>query len=263
MSQEKLGNFLREVSAWRWDEFCRAEHDSSYSSNEAMIFALIRSCAMQQIEAIKMSLNRLDGKLKTPIKIESPKVFYLFPNAQKSEANREKSQLNEAETEVENRNKSEVNREQIVSGEVLPPPEPEPEEASDLPSMSLRQTLAKMADYPREVPEAVTAYALQTEQWMNKQAPEPPEIPMVKSVVAGHLLIMAQKRDIGALTEVFDQIDGKLAETIQLIGEDIYITSFASVAPPEAKPNKDGVLQMEAIQAQNLWAQKLGAIPSA
>jgi hypothetical protein len=39
--------------------------------------------------------------------------------------------------------------------------------------------------------------------------------------VAAHLLILAQKRNIDALTEVFDQIDGKLAEVLQILGEDI------------------------------------------
>lgn len=248
---ERLGTFLHEVSNWHWDEFAKAEHDTQYTSNQAMIFALIRSCAMQKMDAIRMSLNRLDGKLKTPIRVEAPKVFYLFPNAKLPEGARvEQPKLPNGELghEVVTR----YEKQEIAESEL-----------EDLPSLSLRQTLTKMADYPREIPEMVADAALQTEQWLNKQAPQPKEIPLVKSVVAAHLLILAQSRDIGALTEVFDQIDGKLVETIQLIGEDIYITSYAAIAPPEAILNKDGVLQMEAVQAQTLWAQKLGAITNA
>jgi hypothetical protein len=100
--------------------------------------------------------------------------------------------------------------------------EPEP----TLQDLTLRQTLAKMSDYPREVPDAVIHYAEQTQQWLQGNAPEPEEKPAVKSVVAAHLLALAQKRNIEALSEVFDQIDGKLTEVIQILGEDIYITSY-------------------------------------
>lgn len=256
MSSEKLGKFLREVSNWQWDEFVKAEHDKSYTSNQAMIFALIRSCAMQKMQAITMSLNRLDGKLKTPIKIELPKIYYVFPNASPAEITDEEIERHNAR---EDRLRHLPGGAKIFKGEVLPPKEPEPEiEENDLPSLSLRETLAKMSDYPRELPEAIVEAAQQTEQWLRKQNEQPEKIPKVKSVVAAHLLILAQKRDLGALSEVFDQIDGKLAETLQILGEDIYITSYAEVAPEGAEINKDGVLQIEATQAQNLWAQKLG-----
>lgn len=251
-SDNKLGKFLTEVSNWKWDEFLKAEHDPKYTSNQAMIFALVRACAMQKMEAIKMSLNRLDGKLKTPIKIEYPKIFYLYPNAKLEEplTKNDVAKILEADPETPV---------QIVSGEVLaPPPVAEPEVEPDLPSLSLRQTLTKMSDYPRELPQAIVQLALETEQWMKKNGPPPDEIPAVKSVVAAHLLILAQARNIDALGEVFDQIDGKLAEVIQLLGDDIYITSYALTAPPEAKVNKDGVLEVEATVAQDLWANKLG-----
>lgn len=250
MSSDKLGLFLREVSNWNWEQFVKAEHDTSYTSNQAMIFALIRSCAMQKMDAIRMSLNRLDGKLKTPIKIEYPKIYYLFPNAKKLENQKEASSVRPL-----------IDHEESIVREVSRPTEiipREPELEPDLPSMSLRQTLTKMADYPRELPQGVVALAQQVDQALNDQGPMPAEIPIVKSVVAAHLLILAQNRDVGALSEVFDQIDGKLAETLQIIGEDIFITSYASVAPEGASLNEDGVLQIEATRAQDLWANKLG-----
>lgn len=249
---KKMGAFLREVSNWDWEEFFRAEHDDQYTSNEAIIFSLIRSCAMQKMEAIKMSLNRLDGKLKTPVIIEYPKIFYLFPNAKISGADREQVGAS--------RSRSGASREQIVSGELIAaPPLPDPEvEVNDLPSLSLRETLTKMADYPRELPMALIERAQEVERAVNNNRPMPDDVPKVKSVVAAHLLVMAANRNLGALNEVFDQIDGKLAETIQILGDDIFITNYSTVAPDGAVVNDDGVLQLQAEAAQSLWAEKLG-----
>lgn len=250
---KKMGAFLREVSNWSWEEFCRAEHDDQYTSNEAIIFSLIRSCAMQKMEAIRMSLNRLDGKLKTPVNVEYPKIFYLFPNAT----------IAAMRDDAAKHNAREKNLKHLPGGVeiIIPEPLPEPEvEVDDLPSLSLRETVSKMSDYPRELPTAIIARAEEVQQCLNAGAPMPPEVPKVKSVVAAHLLTLAANRNLAALTEVFDQIDGKLAETIQILGEDIYITNYSNVAPPGAVVNDDGIMQLEAEQAQSIWAQKLGQL---
>lgn len=253
----KLGKFLREASNWSWEEFVRAEHDSEFTTNQSLIFAVIRACAMEKMDAIRLALNRIDGKLKTPIKIEMPKVYYLFPNAKLEEVEPEKpgfvGELEGVEVMQETN---------LLTGEIIERvEEPEPDEdENDLPSLSLRQTLSKMSDYPRNLPEAIIASAVQTQQWMNGQAEKPEDIPRVKSVVAAHLLVMAQRRNIDALTEVFDQIDGKLVETIQLLGpegKDIQIISYATTAPPGAFLNEDGILTMEATAAQSMWAERL------
>lgn len=241
--EDKLAGFLREVSNWRWDDFARAEHSHEYTSNEAIIFATVRACVMRDMSAIKLAVNRLDGKLVTPIRVEYPKIYYLFPNAITD--GRDAYVLDDVET-------LELPVGDIVAVEASRPDEP------DLPSMGFRETLRLMSDYPRELPQQIVDRALATEQWLRHDGPEPDEVPMVKSVVAAHLLTMAQKRNIDAINEVFDAIDGKLVETIQVLGEDLYITDFSMTAPPDAKLNKDGVLQMEATVSQNIWAQKLG-----
>jgi len=259
MSIAKLGLFLTEVANWKWDEFVKAEHDTSFTSNEAMIFALVRACAMQKIDAIRLSLNRLDGKLKTPVKIEYPKIFYIYPNATLEAPADTLTKAENVNTSAEHINPTTITLvpkpEDVI--EALAPLQDEPIE-SDLPSLSLRQTLTKMSDYPRETPQFVVEYALQTEQWLRNQAERPEEIPAVKSVIAAHLLIMAANRKIDALTEVFDQIDGKLAETIQILGDDIYITSYITEAPPGAYLNADGVVEFEAKATQDMWTRKLG-----
>jgi hypothetical protein len=254
---DSLGTFLREVSNWQWSDFCKAENDPNYTNNQATIFALVRACAMQKMDAIKLALNRIDGKLKTPIRIEMPKVFYLFPNAALPEAEAEEAVLPDP---LRIEEFTDPITKELMTFEVLEtePPEEREQEELDLPSLSLRQTVAKMADAPRQVPATVIEFATKVQQWLNGRGPQPMENPLVKSVVAAHLLAMAQNRNLSALTEVFDQIDGKLVETIQVLGEDIFITSYSLQAPDGAYLNSDGVLQLEAKQAQEMWAQKLG-----
>lgn len=250
----RLGDFLREVANWDWEEFCRAEHNPQYTTNQAVIFALIRGCVMEKMEAIKLALNRIDGKLKTPVRIEMPKVFYRYPRAKPIGWDNPQVIPN-GENSAQNISLLPAGENATITGKVVEPvvEEPEPE----LATLSLRQTLGKMADHPREVPAAVIEFATLTQQWLAGHAEEPDEKPLVKSVVAAHLLKLAQERNIDALSEVFDQIDGKLVETIQVLGEDIFITDYSLTAPDGAYLGADGVLQIEAVQAQDMWAQKL------
>lgn len=246
MSAEKLGKFLQEVSNWKWDEFAKAERNDSYSINQSIIFGLVRSCAMQKLNAIQLSLNRIDGKLVTPIKIEYPKAYYLYPNAPIIEGVHKRVDI---EGDIE---------QEVVDIGGLPATVPATTE-EDLPSMGLRETVSKMSDFPRGLPEAIIANAQAAERWVRGQGPRPPEdeIPLVKSVVAAHLLMMAQNRNMDAITEVFDQIDGKLTETLQVMGQDMYIKRFDNVAPTDAYINEDGILQTEAPAVQSLWHTKL------
>jgi len=252
MSDNNLGGFLKELANFSWEEFVRAEKSQKYTTNESIVFALVRACAMQKLDAIKISLNRLDGKLKTPIKIEYPKVFYLFPNAVLPDGSAPMEQLPTGNAQpVDN---------SVLTGEVMPSKEPDPIEVDehDIEKMGLRETLRKMAEFQRDLPAAIIEQQSQTELFVRGQGPKPSgTIPRVKSVVAAHLLVMAQNRNMEAIYEVFDQIDGKLVETLQIMGEDIYLTSYATEAPPGAKLNADGILQLEAEAVQQLWTQKL------
>jgi hypothetical protein len=252
----KLGDFLREVSNWSWEEFWRAERDKTYTSNEAVIFTLIRACAGEDLKAIRLSLNRMDGKLKTPVIIETPKVFRVYPFATAVDGPPPAVGIGPATPGGDHAAISILEPNGSVS-QVLEEPELTED---DLPSMSLRETLTKMADYTRDTPDAIVELALRTEQWLRGAGPRPVNIPRVKSVVAAHLLVMAQRKNIDAIQEVFDSIDGRLAETIKVIGEDICIISYSSTAPAGAVKNKDGVYQVEAAAAQNMWASKLGGI---
>lgn len=259
LSERKLSEFLSEVANWRWDDFVRAEKDeANYSTADAIVFALIRACAMEKMEAIKLSINRLDGKLPTPVKVVYPKAYYLFPYAKSVELEAPKSpeSASTPQLEAEVISDSPDTAELTISDNSI---KGEPVD-NELPTLTFRQTLSRMVDYPRDVPKKIVQAAIATHRMIDGTGPviEDRYIPLVKSVVAAHLIQMAKRRDIDALYEVFDSIDGKLTETLQVVGEDIYLTSYSTTAPFGAELNKDGVYQIEARETERRWVEKLG-----
>lgn len=239
----KLGNFLREVIDWEWDQFCEAEKDRSFSSAEASVFALVRAAADAKLSAIKLAIARIDGQVKTPVKVEYPTAYITFPYA-------EKLALPPANSQAVA---------QLADPEPISLPEneayPEPEEPQDvLVTLTLRETLRKMADAPRDIPLLIQEQAKAVESGRHLGDTK---IPMVKSVICAHLMILAnEKHNFDAITEIFDQIDGKLVETIKLLG-DMYLTSYALEAPYNAVKNKDGIYQIEQPIITDIWKQKL------
>lgn len=238
----KLGTFLKEVIDWDWKKFCEAEKSPKFSGYEAAVFSLVRTCSDGKLNAIKLSIDRVDGKVETPIKFEYPRIYFLFPEATKTAL----PAPGQAPTLTTGPEADSINE---------PPEAEEEEEPVKLTTMTLRQTLEKMADSPRQVPLLIHQRKKEVE---NGQIPEDGNLPLVKSVIAANLLILAnEKNNFEAITEVFDQIDGKLVETIRILGEDIFLTSYALEAPYGAAKNKDGVYQMMAPQIMDTWKQKL------
>lgn len=242
----KLGKFLKEVINWNWKEFCDAEKDPKYTGLEATVLALVRTTSEAKLGAIKLAIERVDGKLETPVNVIYPKVWYVFP---------------EAEAVALPRNADGETPPELPAGDTYslirhetPDPEPE-EEPAHLATMSLRETLNKMADAPRQVVPLI----LQVKKKLEQGEPVPDEnVPLVKSVIAANLLHLAiEKNNFDAITEIFDQIDGKLVETIRILGDDIYLTQYALEAPYGAVKNKEGVYMIEAKEIAEQWKQKL------
>lgn len=77
----KLGSFLREVIDWNWAEFCKAEMNADLSGLQGAVLSLVRRCSDGKLGAIQLAIDRVDGKIETPLKVEYPKVFILFPHA--------------------------------------------------------------------------------------------------------------------------------------------------------------------------------------
>lgn len=240
----KLGSFLKEIIDWTWADFCKAEQDSEYKGYEGVIFSLVRACSSGKLSAIKTAISRVDGNVETPIKIEYPKVFLLFPEA-----------TTVALPPATNSTKA------IAAAEDFDelPEEPEEEKVTAA-TMSLRETLEKMVETPRKVPKLILHRKEEVEQAVaqGRDFSDDKHIPLVKSVIAANLLTLAEGGKFEAITEVFDQIDGKLVETIRVLGEDMYLNSYMLEAPHGARKNKDGVYYIEAPQVTEIWKEKLG-----
>lgn len=244
----KLGSFLQEVIQWTWDEFCKAEQDYNYTGYEGAVMSLLRNCSDGKLGAIKLAIDRVDGKVETPIKVEYPKVFILFPHAERVALGPPKPDSPQA---------------LLAPPEDFDPLSDEPaqpeEEKVHVATMSLRQTLEKMADAPRKVPHVIHQRKKEVEAMVKAgdDTSKVENIPLVKSVVAANLILLATEAGkFEAITELFDQIDGKLVETIRILGEDMYLESYLLEAPYGAQKNKDGVYYIEAPQIAGTWKQK-------
>ncbi len=235
----KLGNFLREVIDWQWDVFCEAEKSPDYSGYQSSVFALVRACSDGKLSAIKLAIARVDGNVETPVKVEYPKAYTLFPYAEKLAL----PPAGAAETAL------------LADPDPLPEPPKAEEPEQSLATMTLREALNAMADESRMVPLLIHEQKKKVER--KEELPDN-EIPLVKSVIAANLIILAnEKHSFEAITEIFNQIDGKLVEVIKVMG-DMYLTSYALEAPHNAVKNKDGVYQIEQTMISDRWAEKLG-----
>jgi hypothetical protein len=116
-----------------------------------------------------------------------------------------------------------------------------------------------MSDEPKGLVKAILAAAKEVDQRAEYAGEvDPTNDPLVKSVIVAGLLKMAHDGNLGAIFEVFDNMDGKLVDKIKILGEDVYLTSYDTIAPRGAKKNKDGVYQMEANNTTDSWTVSLG-----
>jgi hypothetical protein len=248
----KLGEFLKEVIHWNWAEFCVAEKDEKYTGLQATVFALVRTAAEGKLGAIKLAIDRTDGKLETPIEVIYPKVYFQYPHAEARAL------------PPPNANAPAALLDDIDALNAEPPEASDEEESAKVASMSLRQTLEKLADSPRKVVDMILMRKKEIEEdpkaYLNDTSDDAAKkVPLVKSVIAANLMDLAVngKNRFEAITEVFDQIDGKLVETYHVLGEDVYLTQYALEAPWNAEKNKDGVYQVEQPMISDMWEKKL------
>lgn len=231
----KLTPYFKEMLEKRWSEFVEIEQDESYTSQQAVIFSLIRACAKGKLPAIKESLNRIDGKMQEKLEIEYPKFYMLFPYA----------------TSVA----------ELPAGEMPPeqslPEAVEQEEPEELATGSLRSTLERLSEQPRSLVSAILMAAKNVEDTFAYKGDMPEEDPYVKSVIVAGLLRMAHNGNLGAIFEVLDQIDGKVADKIKVMGDDVYMSRYDEIAPYGAVKNADGIYQIAADNTQSAWAVSL------
>lgn len=231
----KLTPYFRDLIEMRWDEFTRAEQDAAITSTKATVHAIVRACVKGKLPAIRESLNRIDGKLAEQIEVEYPKFIILYPHATKT----------------------------LPSGtrppRAKPVADPTPIPTLDAPTNSLRDALKRLSTEPQQrAMDILEAAGYIDEHKYEETPPYYHDNPKVKNVIAAGLLTMASRGHLGAIFEVFDNIDGKLVDKIKVLGEDVYFNSYDTIAPAGAKKNKDGIYQIEADNTTNQWATKLG-----
>jgi len=234
-NKRQLALFLKEVSGWDWYQFLKAEKDESFTTRQSIVFAMVRAAAMENLPAITTAISRLDGKVETPVQVKMPKVYQIYPFAKEVEPS-----LEEGEKKPEM---------QVV--------EIEEDMAEELPTQSFRETMQKMAGQARTLPGKIIECQEQWERFHRNEGRAPEETVKVSSVVAARLLNMAQKRNMKALDEVFDQLDGKLVETFRVVGQDMYLTMWSTVAPAGAVKNEKGIYQVEVPQMSRMWGERL------
>ena len=115
----------------------------------------------------------------------------------------------------------------------------------------LRATLSEMRKMPRQVVNVVIG----TKRALEKGKPNKNVIPSVKAVIVANLLYNAKKGRTRAVEVIFDQIDGRLARTITLLGgNDVYVDDFSTlIAPANAIKDENGVYIAENELMTNAW----------
>lgn len=205
---------FEELIHMTWGDFVLLEHDKSASVDDGVLCSLIRICAdTDDIAAIKLAFDRVDGLQATPIEVKVPKFFTRYVKA----------------TEIE------AGTKQITASEGA---EKDKKSTYDPATAKLRETLREMRGMPQDVIRVVRLY----KKHIDEGKPSKHD-PMVKSVIVANLLRNVKRGRYRAIELVFDQIDGKLTKTIQLLGgDDVYVDDpVSTVAPANAIKDENGI----------------------
>lgn len=232
-----LKSRFEELIHMEWDDFYRLEKDKHATVDDTVLCKLIRTCAdTDDIAAIKLAFDRVDGLQATLLEIRVPKFYLRYPNAKEIEQSPKELEPGDANPHI------------------AEPTNYDPATAK------LRETLQEMRAMPRQVITIVRRVKRQVEKAIDGNIPIPegkdrPKIPMVKSVIVANLLRNVQKGKFKAVELVFDQIDGKLPKAIQLLGgEDVYVDDDRTlIAPAHSQLGEDGVYYAENKEMTAIW----------
>lgn len=215
-----LSDQFKELIHLPWDDFVALEKDKNVSVDDYALISLVRLCAdTDEINASKLSFDRIDGMLETPISLDLPKFYIRYPNATGSE-----------ESDVK---------------EIEAPKEEAVQSTYDPATAGLRETLKEMRSMPRQVIGLIMKVknAIDKGQVVNTKNGK---IPQVKHVMVANLLRNVGKGKFRAVELVFDQIDGKLTRTIKLLGgSDVVVDDFNTITAPAGSVLLDSVWHYE------------------
>lgn len=242
----RLTEGFREIIELRWDEFAAMEQSLDATNFDSVITGIVRACKKGNLRAIQVALDRLDGKIATELEVEMPKFYTLYPYAMKTV-----DDPNIIDVDIERLPAPTYTSAEEVMGS---PASIEEQDASDeeLPTGSLRAVLERMMESPKTLVDDILTTA---------DAVDKGDLgygnPMVKSVIVAGLMQLVHKGRISAVFEVFDQIDGKVADKLKVLGGDVYVTRFDTIAPSNAVKNEKGIYQVEAKIMTDVWGDRL------
>lgn len=219
---------FEEMIHMTWSEFVKLEQDKSASVDDGVLCSLIRICAdTDDMSAIKLAFDRVDGLLETPIEIKVPKFYVRYVMAKEIEAGTKEIEAAE-----------DVKKEKTST--------------YDPATAKLRETLLEMRSMPQDVIRVVRLYKKHIDE-DKKRATD--HDPMVKSVIVANLLRNVRRGRYKAIELVFDQIDGKLTRTITLLGgEDVYVDDYTTLlAPKHSVKDESGYYIAENKAITNTW----------
>lgn len=208
-----------------WGEFIKLEQSDQASVDDVVLCSLIRACAdTDDIAAIKLAFDRIDGLQDTLIEIKVPKFYIRYVNAKSIEP---------GTAQIEQKDKVKEEKSNY-----------------DPATAKLRETLREMRKLPKDVIRVVKLYKARIEKGIPVE-----QEPKVKAVIVANLLKQVGKGRYKAIELVFDQIDGKLPKAIQLLGgDDVYVDDYTElVAPSHALIGDDGVYYAENKAMTNIW----------
>lgn len=227
------GYNLSDVADWEWKDFILARNGDTKSEYEDAILELIYSIADEKtsLSAIKKSIERVDGKQPENIKLEYPKFYMRYPYAKNINATNSK--------------------------DAIPAPIEAPEIKMPAPEMAtagIRGAISDVSSRPKGSAAKVLEIA---RRFIEDPAYQSRVSIKVKEVVASALIVLSKTKQ-SAMEELLNQIDGKVAVTYKLLGDDVYLTDYGDVAPAGGYLDNEGIYIVESKNVTDAWAVKLG-----
>lgn len=225
------GYNLSDVADWEWRDFILARNGDTKSEYEDAILELIYSIADEKtsLSAIKKSIERVDGKQPENIKVEYPKFYMRYPYAK--------------------------NVEKMIGSGVVADIAPEIKmPAPEMATAGIRGAIADVSSRPKGSAAKVLEIA---RRFIEDPAYQSRVSIKVKEVVASALIVLSKTKQ-QAMEELLNQIDGKVAVTYKLLGDDVYLTDYGDVAPAGGYLDKEGIYVVESKNVTDVWAAKLG-----
>jgi len=212
---KKLQNSFNDFLPQKYLTFRRSV--SQLNSNQAVVAELLRICCEEDdVKAIKLAFERILGKPEKVIVIKRTIVRTVFPDA----IGKAKAAL------IDDRVYDEVDSTVSLFENKLVIDE------SNAPGILLRKMLDEIGEKERE--------------YSYNVIDDKDRYTVAEVMVANLYGIAMRGSNLGAITMLFDYLDGCVADVIRLDGEDtVLLESWADVAPYEAKQGDDGVWYIE------------------